>query len=125
MTTPISTPNPLIAHTTAIARFIAWSALATIIVLSFVPSSLRPDSAIPHALEHFAAFLLVGGAFALGYPRRHLAIAAAAVPVTAILELLQLLAPGRHARLSDFVFNALGACTGVAVVSLFGRGGKC
>jgi VanZ family protein len=120
MTTPDSAHNPLIARTAAIARLIAWTALGEIILLTFVPSALRPVSAIPHALEHFGVFLLVGGAFALGYPRRQLAIAVAAVPVIAVLELLQLLAPGRHARLSDFVLNALGACTGVVVVSLIG-----
>jgi VanZ family protein len=107
----------------SIARLTAWTALAAIVLLTFVPPALRPVSAVPHVLEHFAVFLLVGGAFASGYPRRQLAIAVAAVPMTAVLELLQLFAPGRHARLSDFIINALGACAGVAVVWLIARGG--
>src|SRR5437764_9910863 len=121
MITPDRTHDRATARMASIARGTAWAALAAIVLLTFVPPALRPVSALPHALEHFAVFLLVGAAFALGYPRRQLAIAAAAVPVTAVLELLQLFAPGRHARLSDFVINALGACAGVAVVSLLAR----
>ncbi len=124
MTTPDSVNNPATARMTSIARLTAWTAFTAIVLLTFVPPALRPVSAIPHALEHFAVFLLVGGAFALGYARQRVAIAVAAAPMSAVLELLQLFAPGRHARLSDFVINALGACAGVAVVSLIGRGGN-
>ena len=123
MTTPDSANHPTTARTASIARLTAWSALTVIVVLTFVPPALRPVSAVPHAMEHFAAFLLVGGTFALGYPRQQFVMAAAAVPMTAVLELLQLLAPGRHARLSDFVINALGACAGIAIVSLAGPRG--
>jgi len=34
--------------------------------------------------------------------------------MTGILELFQLLVPGRHARLSDFIVNVLGACAGTS-----------
>lgn len=108
-------------RTVLIAQCAAWAALGAIIVVTFVPPDLRPMSNLPHSLEHFAAFLVVGAAFAVGYPRQKLTIAIAAVPAAAILELLQLCAAGRHARLSDFVLNALGACAGVAVTALHAR----
>ena len=39
-----------------------------------------------------------------------------------VLELLQLWAPGRHARLEDFVVDALAACAGLAVAAGAGLG---
>ncbi len=94
----------------SLARWVAWTALAAIIVLMFVPPGLRPVSDLPHGLEHFSVFLLAGAAFGLGYPEQKFTTVMAVVPVMAVLELLQLLAPGRHARVSDFLINALGAC---------------
>jgi hypothetical protein len=105
----------------AAARPIAWIALAIVVVLTFVPAGMRPAPPFPHLLEHFSAFLLVGVAFGIGYSGQRLALALAALPVTAILELLQLLAPGRHARVIDFVANAAGACAGVAASFLIAR----
>jgi len=35
------------------------------------------------------------------------------------LELLQLLMPGRHARLEDFIVDAIAACAGIAVAAVF------
>jgi len=36
-----------------------------------------------------------------------------------VLELLQLWMPGRHARLADFVVDALAACVGLALIGAF------
>jgi VanZ family protein len=104
-----------------IGRWIAWAALAGVVVLSLVPVGLRPVSALPHIYEHFTAFLLVGLAFGIGYPAQRLAIGLASVPTAAILELLQIFVPGRHARVSDFVVNATGACVALAAVSVITR----
>jgi VanZ family protein len=121
----MTTPAPLYDHardrTTAIARVAAWLGLVTIVVLTLVPPTLRPVSAAPSVLEHFVAFLLVGGAFAWGYPRYRLSLIAASIVCIAVLELLQLFVPGRHARVSDFVVNAIGACIGIALVRLVPR----
>jgi VanZ family protein len=35
-----------------------------------------------------------------------------------VIEILQLLIPGRHARLEDFLVNAMAACAGVAVAAV-------
>jgi hypothetical protein len=85
-----------------LARFTAWIALAAMLLLTLGPASLRPTSAVPHLLEHLSAFVIVGGAFEWAYPRDW-RVAAAAFPLIAGLELLQLVAPGRHARLGDFL----------------------
>jgi VanZ family protein len=37
--------------------------------------------------------------------------------MTGVIEILQFWAPGRHARLSDFVVDALAACAGLAVAA--------
>jgi VanZ family protein len=121
MTTPHQPSFAATRCATPIARFAAWIALITIVVLTFVPPSLRPASGIAHVLEHFSAFLLVGGAFGLAYPDRAIAIAVVAVPLTAALELMQLFAPGRHARFADFVVNAVGICVGIAIVACVTR----
>jgi VanZ family protein len=107
-----------------LARWAAWAALVLVVALMVVPPALRPVSGLPHALEHFLVFLLTGAAFGLGYPKQRFTIAIAALPVTAILELLQLLAPGRHARMSDFLIDALGMCAGIAAVAMRGRGSR-
>lgn len=106
---------------TSIARYTAWIGLTAILLLTFVPPALRPYFSVPHMLEHFASFLLVGGAFALGYPRREFGIAVAAFPFIAVTELLQFAVPGRHARVSDFVVNLLGVYAGIAIALLVTR----
>jgi VanZ family protein len=120
-TTPAPIGNQAGNRTAAIARVVAWVGLGTIIVLTLVPPALRPVSAAPNVVEHFAAFLLAGAAFALGYPQYRFSLFAASIACIAVLELLQLFVPGRHARVSDFVVNAIGACIGIALVRLVAR----
>ena len=97
----------------AMSRLFAWSLLLAVATLTFVPPRWRPVTGFGHDFEHVAMFVLLGGAFGLAY-RRHLHVIGVALVVCAgALELLQIPIPGRHARLSDFVVNALGAVLGV------------
>ena len=97
----------------AMTRVLAWSLLLAVAALTFVPPRLRLVTGFGHDLEHFAMFLLLGAAFGLAY-RRHLYVVGLALVVCAgALEVLQIPIPGRHARLSDFLVDALGACIGV------------
>jgi hypothetical protein len=57
----------LISRYTVVARTLAWIGILAIIVLSVVPANDRPVSGVGQGLEHFTAFALVGGAFAIGY----------------------------------------------------------
>ena len=103
------------------ARFVAWTLLSAIVVLTYVPPGLRVVTGASHAAEHFAIFLLAGGFFAFGYRRNLAALGILAIVFTGLLELLQLFVPGRHARPSDFAINALGACIGITAAWLFQR----
>ncbi|MBR1212121.1 hypothetical protein [Bradyrhizobium sp. JYMT SZCCT0180] len=45
--------------------------------------------------------------------------AAVAVGLTGLIEILQFWAPGRHARLEDFLVDALAVCVGLAAAAAF------
>ncbi|MGC1777870.1 MAG: VanZ family protein [Xanthobacteraceae bacterium] len=74
---------------------------------------------VPHNVEHFTIFFVTGVAFNLGYNKaRQLLLAIALVIFAGVIELAQLLSPGRHARLSDFVVDAFALCLGVGLASI-------
>lgn len=102
------------------ARILAWSLSLVIVILSIVPPTLRPETDMPHRLEHFAIFFPAGIAFGYGYGRRPLLLAIALIVFAGLIEASQLLVHGRHARLSDFIVDAASVCIGVAVASLGG-----
>ena len=100
-------------------RLAAWIFIAVLVFLTIAPPSARPDSGVPHHLEHFASFFVVGAFWYMGYPRRLLLCLTLALLFAAGLELLQMLVPGRHARPIDFVVDALGAWTGSVAAFAF------
>ena len=87
--------------------------LIAIVVLSLVPAHYRPVTALPHSLEHLTIFFAAGLAFGIGYPQRHRF--PALLVFTAVIEMAQLVVPGRHARLTDFVVDAVGIMTGLSL----------
>jgi VanZ family protein len=97
-------------------RFTAWLLASAILVLSLVPPWLRPETGAPHDLEHFAIFAATGLAFGLGYSRRFSVVAV--VVFAGAIEIAQIAVPGRHARLSDFVVDALAVCVGLLTALL-------
>src|SRR5690349_22154872 len=94
---------------------LAWSLAAAIVILTVVPPSLRPLTGLPHALEHFVMFALCGGVFGFAYRLRGILEGAALVAFAGAIELLQLIVPGRHARLSDFLVDAIASCVGMGI----------
>jgi VanZ family protein len=70
---------------------------------------------VAHYVEHFTSFALAGGLYYFGYPGNLIHRLMAAVFFAGGLEVLQILVPGRHARIVDFVLDALGACTGIVI----------
>ena len=102
------------------ARFAAWSLAAAIVALSLVPPTLRPETNTPHSLEHFAIYVATGFAFGLGYKRRHDLLAILLIIFCASIEIAQLFVPGRHARISDFIIDAMAACIGLVIAPLPG-----
>ena len=104
-----------------LAQIAAWLLLSAIVVLSVVPAQDRPVTPAPHYIEHLVIFLLTGLAFGLGYVRRRLAGIFALVVFSAAIELIQLEIPGRHARFSDFLVNALSISVGVGLATVVAR----
>jgi VanZ family protein len=106
------------------ARIVAWILAIIITTLSVVPAWLRPETEMPHHLEHFAAFFIVGIAFGLGYDRRPILISIALLAFTALIEVAQIFVPGRHARLSDFIVDAIAVLSGAILVDIARRAMK-
>ena len=103
---------------TMLLRLIAWGLAAAVTFATLGPARYRPHAAdVGQNGEHALAFVLVGLAFGLAYRRNRLITALAAVVTIGALEVLQFWAPGRHARLSDFVVDALATCAGLTVVA--------
>src|SRR5260221_1436634 len=98
-------------------RYLAWALAAAVAFATLGPARLRPHSDLGQDGEHALAFVLVGLAFGLAYPRRRALTAGIAVILIGVLEVLQLWMPGRHARLEDFIVDALAACVGIAVAA--------
>jgi hypothetical protein len=91
-----------------------WLSLAFIVFVTLSPIGDRPSLASPH-LERFAAFALMGLAFALAYPNRVLLVVAVVVGAAFGLEALQLLTPDRHGRAADALAKALGGISGISI----------
>ncbi|UWU95379.1 VanZ family protein [Bradyrhizobium sp. CB1015] len=102
-------------------RTFAWLLAAAVTFATLGPPGLRPHSDLGQDGEHALAFFMVGLAFGLAYPRRRLLIAAAAVILIGVLELMQFWAPGRHARLEDYLVDAATACLGFALAAAADR----
>jgi VanZ family protein len=100
---------------TLAARTIGWCLVVVITVLSLVPAWLRPETGVPHKLEHFGIFVLTGFAFGLGYNRRFFLVILSLVLFTGATELAQFLVAGRHARLMDFVVDGIAVCIGAVI----------
>lgn len=109
-------------HATFGFQLVSWILLASIAVMTLGPISMRPQTHFGPDFERFVAFALLGGFYALAYPRWRLWILAAfLIAVAGALEWGQLYVPGRDARLSDFLFKALGATIGLITGRLLPR----
>jgi len=99
----------------------AWLLALVIVVLSLSPPSLRPVTGVGHNFEHVLIFLTTGAAFGFGYPGR-VQLSAIALPIfAAAIEIAQNWVPGRHARTSDFLFDAGALCVGVGIAYALSR----
>ena len=96
-------------------RIAAWLLFAAIVMVTLGPIGLRPRTDFPVNLERMLAYLAMGLAFALAYPR-HIWWAVTLVVVGAIsLELLQELRPDRHGRQMDALVKIAGAIIGLGL----------
>ncbi len=104
-----------------LSKPVAWLLLAAIIFVTVSPIGLRPHTITSVNIDRAMAYLVVGLAFALAYPRHWLAVGALLVIGAVGIELLQYLSPTRHARMHDAGVKAVGACLGVLIGMLVNR----
>lgn len=98
-----------------LCRWIAWPALAAVVVVTLSPLAWRPMTGAPAEIERFAAFAVLGAVFCAGYPKHRIVILVLLVAFAGSLEALQQLVPSRHARIYDAIVKAAGAGMGVFV----------
>ena len=94
----------------------AWALAVAIAIITLAPQSLRPHL-VDAEIERFAAYFVVGLAFAIAYPGRLRLVALGVVAGAVSLELLQLLAPGRDAGVPGALAKCLGGLTAVLAVA--------
>ena len=102
---------------TIILRLFAWGLAAAIAFATLGPAEQRPHSNLGQNGEHALAFVLLGLAFGLAYTRSRWLTAAFVIAFTGLIEVLQFWAPGRHARLQDFLVDALAASLGLVAAA--------
>ena len=108
--------NWFIDHYRAVARALAWVGILAIIYLSVVPAIDRPITGAGQLFEHFTAFALVAGVFATAYRLSLIRLLLLAFFFCGGIELLQVPLPTRHARISDFAIDFVGACFAIGFV---------
>jgi VanZ family protein len=102
-------------------RILAWLLAAAVIIATLGPARYRPlNYNLGQDGEHALAFLLIGLAFGFAYNRNRWLTATIAVVLAGVIEILQIWAPGRHARLEDFLVDAFAALIGLAVAPILG-----
>lgn len=95
------------------ARPLAWLLLAFIIFVTVSPIGERPNTVTAVDVDRAVAYLLLGLAFALAYPKQWKMVALLLIVGAFAIEYLQYLAPTRHPRLHDAGVKAMGAALGL------------
>src|SRR5215510_2694708 len=104
-----------------LARATGWILLFGIAVISIAPPELRPETVLPHDLEHATIFFLAGCAFGIGYPNGFQNWLLGLTAFTLAIEIAQVWVSGRHARLLDFAVDAVSIGIGLAIGATLAR----
>ncbi|MBX5092610.1 VanZ family protein [Rhizobium lentis] len=96
-----------------LARPLAWLLLALILFVTVSPIGLRPDTITTVNTDRGGAYVLLGLAFALAYPKQWKLVAVLLIIGAVAIEYLQYLTPTRHPRLHDAGIKAMGAALGL------------
>ncbi|NEJ70989.1 VanZ family protein [Rhizobium phaseoli] len=95
------------------AKPLAWLLLAFILFVTVSPIGLRPETVTTVDTDRAGAYVLVGLAFALAYPKQWKLVAVLLIAGSVAIEYLQYLSPTRHPRLHDAGVKAMGAALGL------------
>lgn len=96
-----------------------WLIILGLVIVTIIPADKRPVSGFQHDLEHFLAFGFAGLTFGLAYAGPLGARCLGAIVFTLALELSQIPLATRHARVEDFVVDAVAACLGIVIAHAF------
>ena len=100
-----------------VLRACAWLIASAALVMTIVPPGFRPVTGLPHLLEHLSWFFACGMVFGAAYPKAAiLNLYIGGLAFCAVLEIMQLWIPGRHARLNDFLADALAITLGLSLL---------
>jgi len=102
-------------------RICAWFCIILLAYLSLIPGDLQVRTGAPSLFEHFIAYFGTATFFMLGYPRRRAVSAASLMVYASVLELGQLISPGRFASVVDATASILGVGVASALVILAAR----
>jgi VanZ family protein len=99
-----------------VGRAAAWSCVVAITLLSLLPGEEMVRTDLGGHVEHVLAYSITALIAVYAYnsiaPYR---VFGALTLFAACLEYLQRFSPGRHSRLIDFLFSALGVGVGAAI----------
>ncbi len=100
----------------------AWCCLLFLAFATLAPLHLRPQMTAAETwlsvlIEHVGAFGVLGLLFTVCYPRRYGFVCVIVFGSAVLLELLQLFAPDRDARIIDAVEKIIGRAAGIAGAS--------
>lgn len=98
--------------TNRLPKYIAWSVLLLIVIVTVSPIGLRPHTLTTVNIDRAGAFAVCSAAFVLAYPRHWLLIIVAGIAAAFGIEALQFLSPTRHPHLTDAAVKAAGAVAG-------------
>jgi hypothetical protein len=92
----------------------AWACLAYVAFATLSPIEMRISFSSDGGsfVEHFGAFSVIALLLGISYPRQAVLILIFAIGCVLILEILQLVVPGRHARVSDAAVKSAGVVAG-------------
>jgi len=96
----------------------AWLLSLVLFVLTVVPATERPETGVDHNLEHFLPFAVLGALYALGYANQFRRLVLGGLIFAGLLELVQIPLPTRHARMEDFVVDAIAIALGICAVAI-------
>ena len=99
---------------TSISRLAALVLFAAITFATLAPIQMRPHLGEVN-LERALAYVLFGLALAFGFPTRLNQAMLLVCTTAGVLELLQAIDPGRHARLRDALVKAVAGVVGIVV----------
>ncbi len=103
-----------------LARIAFAVGLVIVVVLSLLPASGLPSTDFSDKIEHFLGYFVLAAAGAAGFHghRGRIVIILGLILFGILMELGQMVAPGRDPSIGDVIANTLGVLCGVSVGSL-------